>query len=80
MTKENVILKENIKDLPVSENFYLRSELMGFRNIEEILASPAESLLRKKDFSYSWLGELIALLKRNDLLYRLQPLPGSRSY
>ena len=73
------ILTWDIKDLPVSENFYLRSKLMGYSNIEQIVATPPADMVKKEEFSYTWMGELVRLLMSHKMLHKLQPLPGSNS-
>jgi len=77
---DSEILNTEIKDLPVSENFYLRSKLMGYSRIQDIVETPPNVLLSKEDFNYNYLGELVSLLKRHNILHKLQPLPGSTSY
>ena len=74
------ILMSDLKTLPVSENFYLRSKLMGFEKLQDIFDTPVQQMLNRTDFTYSWLGELITLLKSRKLLYKLQPMPGSIAY
>lgn len=77
---EQAILTSDLKDLPVSENFYLRSKLMGYTSISDIVETPVNVLLSKEDFNYNYLGELVSLLKSHNILHKLQPLPGSNSY
>lgn len=79
-TSEQAILTSNLKDLAVSENFYLRSKLMGYTSISDIVETPVNVLLGKEDFNYNYLGELVKLLKFHNILHKLQPLPGSSSY
>lgn len=80
MAKQTDILLAKIKDLPVSENFYLRSKLMGFACVQDIVDTPADVLIKKEDFDYNWLGELVSFLKKNNILHTLQPIPGNRPY
>jgi hypothetical protein len=80
MTNKAAILSSKIKDLPVSENFYLRSKLMGFDRVQDIVDTPARQLIGKEDFDYNWLGELVSFLKNNNMLHTLQPIPGNRAY
>lgn len=79
MANEADILSTEIKRLPLSENFYLRSKLMGFARVQDIVDTPASVLLKKEDFDYNWLGELVSFLKNNNMLHRLQPIPGNRA-
>jgi hypothetical protein len=71
------LLEKPIKELPLSENFYLRSKLMGFDNIQAIIKTPAEILLSKEEFNYDWLGELSRFMTSQKLLHLLQPTPGN---
>ncbi|MET3982025.1 hypothetical protein ABIB62_004641 [Mucilaginibacter sp. UYP25] len=73
------ILTVPIPQLDLSEGFCTTSALMGFKTLEDIVFVLPEQLIRKKGFSYSWLGELSAYLDKKGLLYLLQPLPG-KSY
>jgi hypothetical protein len=77
MANEQTLLKTPIRELPVSENFYLRSKLMGFYNIGDIVIVPVESLVKKEEFTYDWLGELTKLMTSQKMLHLLQPRPGS---
>jgi hypothetical protein len=79
-TTEQQILTGKIKELPVTEIFYLRSKLMGYSCIQEIVETPVNVLLSKEDFNYNYLGELVNLLKSHNILHKLQPLPGSSAY
>lgn len=72
------ILKADLKDLPVDEGFYLRSKLMGFHTLEDIVHTPAEVMVKKEEFNYRWLGDLSRLLISQNLLHLLQPTPGSK--
>ena len=80
MANEADILSTEIKKLPLSENFYLRSKLMGFARVQDIVDMPASMLIKKEDFDYNWLGELVSFLNNNNMLHKLQPMPGNRAY
>ena len=79
MTKEQEILTSEIKKLPVSENFYLRSKLLGHENLAAIDSTPVSVLVEKDEFNYKWMGELRRFLMTNNMLHTLQQLPGNRS-
>lgn len=66
-----------ITDLQLSENFYLRSKLMGFHNLGEIMDTPVSVMIKKEDFNFNWLGELAKFLSERGMLNLLQPLPGA---
>lgn len=72
------ILTTPINELPLSENFYLRSKLMGYTRLQEIIGTPPQALAQKEDFSIDWLGELAAFMNSRQLLGKLQPTPGSK--
>ncbi|SEM17021.1 hypothetical protein SAMN05216436_102122 [bacterium A37T11] len=63
------LLDRPIQELDVSEEFILRSKLLGFKTIREITKYPKGKLYRHKDFSYGWVNELLGLLQPYDLLY-----------
>lgn len=74
---QNKLLRLPIGDLHFSENFFLRSKLMGFHNLGEIMDTPVDVLVKKDDFNFTWLGELAKFLSDRGLLNLLQPLPGA---
>lgn len=74
---QDKILTQPIQDLHLSENFYLRSKLMGFENLGEIMDTPVSVMVKKEDFNFTWLGELAKFLSERGLLNLLQPLPGA---
>jgi hypothetical protein len=78
-TNESEILNFPIKDLPVSENFCVRSKLMGYATIGEIVETPPDAIIKKEGFNYDWLAELIRLLMSYNMLHKLQPIPGSNA-
>jgi hypothetical protein len=65
------ILSQPINSLPVTEVFKLRSKLMGFRSLEEVLSKSAAELRNKEDFSEHWYYELLHVLNRNGLIHLL---------
>jgi len=71
------ILEQSITSLGLSENFCLRSKLMGFGTLAEIVRMPAGSLVEMEDFSFEWLGELTRFLASKGLLHHLQSFPGN---
>ena len=71
------ILKKQIKELRVSTSFAATCEKMGYPTLEAILSEKPEQIRKKKGFSYTWLGELIDVLSKNELLHLLQPIRGN---
>ncbi len=80
MAAENKVLELPIRELAVTESFYLRCKLMGYQCLAEIISTPPQVLVKKEDFTYSWLNELVKLLTSQNLLHKLQAIPGSDSY
>jgi len=73
---KNTIQKIPIHDLEVSTKFAAECEKMGYPTLESILSESAEKIRSNKDFSYSWLLELIGVLKKYGLLNKFQPTQG----
>lgn len=71
------VLKKQIKELGVSAMFAATCEKMNYPTLEAILGEKPEQIRAKKDFSYTWLGELIDILNKNELLHLLQPMQGN---
>jgi hypothetical protein len=80
MADHNQLLNTPISELGLTENFYLRSKLMGFRILNDIIRTPPEVLVNKTDFNFDWLGELSRFMRMHKLLHILQPIPGSNSF
>lgn len=62
-------LKTPISQLPVTEVFMLRSKLMGFNTLAEIMEAGIPEVSKKEDYSQRWYLELISLLDRRGLLH-----------
>lgn len=58
-----------ITDLAVSEGFMLRSKLMGFNTIGEIVKANLVEVSAKEDYSQRWYFELVSILDRRGLLH-----------
>ncbi|MNK80715.1 hypothetical protein D3C87_1004400 [compost metagenome] len=67
--QENNFLSTPIGDLAVTEVFKLRSKLMGFSTISQILDTDMKLITQKEDYSERWYFELVSLLDRNKLLH-----------
>lgn len=67
--QENVFLSSPIAELAVTEVFKLRSKLMGFSTIAQILETDMQAISQKEDYSERWYFELVSLLDRNSLLH-----------
>jgi hypothetical protein len=65
------LLRQPINELPVTEVFKLRSKLMGFHTLDEVLSQSQADLRTKEDFNEHWYYELHHLLNRNGLVYLL---------
>ncbi|QDW24258.1 hypothetical protein [Pedobacter sp. KBS0701] len=62
------LLNLPIAELPLSENFKLRSKLMGFFTILDIIGANQKELPELDDYSEHWYFEFVDFLRRKDLL------------
>lgn len=63
------LLNLPIAELPVTEGFILRSKLMGFSSLGEIVSSNLREVSGWEDYSERWYLELVHLLERNGLIH-----------
>ncbi len=75
MTKDQ-ILSTPIGEAEFSKDFSERCKLMGFETVAEIVYTAPYELIKKRGFSYTWLGELIEFLNKYQALHLMQPIPG----
>lgn len=68
MTLVNIPLAE----LNIDELFVEQSNRLGLFTLANIMESKLEILSKKKDFSYTWYADLLALLKEHGLLSEFQ--------
>ncbi|QPH40550.1 hypothetical protein [Pedobacter endophyticus] len=64
-----IILSVPLSELPVTETFLLRSKLMGFSSLGEIVRTDLKVVSGFEDYSERWYFELISLLERNGLIH-----------
>ncbi|KLT63914.1 hypothetical protein [Pedobacter sp. BMA] len=69
--KNYAILNLPIKELAFSENFKLRSKLMGFFCLNDILSCDLRKLHEREDYSERFYYEFIRFLTDNDLSHAL---------
>ena len=62
------LLNLPIAELPPSENFKLRSKLMGFFTLQDIIGTHQKELHELDDYSEHWYFEFVDFLHRKDLL------------
>ncbi|MCX2495210.1 hypothetical protein OQX63_17095 [Pedobacter sp. PF22-3] len=62
------LLNLPIAELPLSENFKLRSKLMGFFTLQDIVGTQQKQLHMLDDYSEHWYFEFVDFLRRKDLL------------
>jgi len=62
------LLNLPIAELPLSENFKLRSKLMGFFTLQDIIGTHQKELHELDDYSEHWYFEFVDFLRRKDLL------------
>jgi hypothetical protein len=65
------LLNLPIAELPLSEHFKLRSKLMGFFTLQDIIGTNQKDLHELDDYSEHWYFEFVDFLQRKDLLYLL---------
>jgi len=71
-------IKIPIADLELSTDFCKQAQKMGFDTIGDVINLTPDEIIQKKDFTYTWLGELSEYLSSKGLLYLLQPIPGRK--
>jgi hypothetical protein len=71
------LINQHISLLGLSTKFVNDSRTMQFETIADILAVNRDELVNKKGFNYNWFGELVTFLSEHQLVYLLQPPPGS---
>ncbi|MEH3114389.1 hypothetical protein [Pedobacter terrae] len=62
------LLNLPIAELPLSENFKLRSKLMGFFTLQDIIGAKQRELSTLEDYSEHWYLEFVDFLYRKELL------------
>lgn len=72
------LLKEPIAEIGLSPEFCRQAKEMGFDTIGDVIQLTPDEIRGKRNFSYSWLGELSEYLNSKGLLYLLQPIPGRK--
>jgi hypothetical protein len=77
MEANGQLLYRPVDQLGLSKTFVEKCHLMGFMTIGDALSLKPRDLSKRKEFSYTWLGELTDLLSMHQLLHLLQPLPGN---
>jgi len=68
MTSINIPLAE----LNIDALFVEQCRRLGLGTLNDVLDSTLESLSKKKDFTYTWYADLLALLKEHGLLDEFQ--------
>gem|GEM_PF-1169210 len=60
-----------IDELPLSETFKLRSKLMEFFTLQDIIALDQAKLFEREGYSEKWYFEFIDFLRRKEILFLL---------
>jgi len=74
---ESAILEKKISSLEFSGEFKALSIQMGYATLQQVIATDPAIVQKKEGFNYTWLGELIEFLMKNNLLHLLQPIQGN---
>jgi hypothetical protein len=61
-----------LAELNIDALFVAQCRRLGLATLNDVLDSTLESLSKKKDFTYTWYADLIALLKAHGLLDEFQ--------
>ncbi|MFD2287909.1 hypothetical protein GJU39_06420 [Pedobacter petrophilus] len=65
------LLNLPIVELPLSEEFKLRSKVMGFFTLQDILTDNLKELHTRDNYSERWYFEFVDFLQRKELIYLL---------
>jgi hypothetical protein len=65
------LLNLPIVELPLSEEFKLRSQVMGYFTLQDILTDNLPQLHTKENYSERWYFEFVDFLQRKELIYLL---------
>ena len=65
------ILNLPIAELPMTESFKLRSKLMGFFTLQDVLSVDQHTLHELDDYSEHWYYEFVGFLGRKGMLHLL---------
>lgn len=64
MTSENISLTA----LPIDTDFILRANRMGLETLNDIMTVKLPDLRKKKEFTYLWYADMLAMLDKHGLL------------
>lgn len=70
------ILDKRIEVLDFSQDFKTLASLMGFETIADIVFAIPDEIIKKANFSYTWLNELIEFLEKHEAAHLLHPITG----
>ena len=65
--KEQILLNQQIKDLPFTEDFKSFSQKLAVKTVGEMLAIPVAALIKSEGFTYHSLRELVLFLEERNL-------------
>lgn len=66
------ILSASFRGLGFNSAFCELSERMGFRTLKDVCSISPEELINKKEFTYTWLGQLADYMDKKGILHLLQ--------
>lgn len=68
------ILSSSFKELGFDDAFCKLCERMDFRTLKDICSISPQELINKKEFTYTWLGQLAEYMDKKGILHLLQKL------
>ncbi|MEH3112559.1 hypothetical protein [Pedobacter terrae] len=66
------VLSTSFRELGFNSAFCELSERMGFRTLKDVCSISPQKLINKKEFTYTWLGQLADYMDKKGILYLLQ--------
>ena len=66
------ILSTSFRELGFDSAFCKLSERMDFRTLKDVCALSPQELINKKDFTYTWLGQLAGYMDKKGIIHLFQ--------
>ncbi len=66
------ILSISFRELGFDSAFCKSCEKMGFTTLKDVCSISPRELINKKEFTYTWLGQLASYMDRKGILHLLQ--------
>jgi len=66
------VLSTSFRELGFNSSFCELGERMGFRTLKDVCSITPKELTNKKEFTYTWLGQLADYMDNKGILHLLQ--------